>query len=59
MNEDSREQGRMEVSKPQIIQINEGEVHAHVDRLVKQTVEEMLAMVTMLNAAHGGNVCEN
>ncbi|WP_286819292.1 IS256 family transposase [Desulfobacter sp. UBA2225] len=32
----------MEVSKPQIIQINEGEVHAHVDRLVKQTVEEML-----------------
>jgi len=42
MNEDSREQGRMEVSKPQIIQINEGEVHAHVDRLVKQTVEEML-----------------
>jgi len=42
MNEDSREQGKMEVSKPQIIQINEGEVHAHVDRLVKQTVEEML-----------------
>jgi putative transposase len=42
MNEDSREQGRMEVSKPQIIQINEGEVHTHVDRLVKQTVEEML-----------------
>jgi transposase-like protein len=32
----------MEVSKPQIIQINEGEVHTHVDRLVKQTVEEML-----------------
>jgi transposase-like protein len=42
MNEDSREQGKMEVSKPQIIQINEAEVHAHVDRLVKQTVEEML-----------------
>ncbi|MBN1931903.1 MAG: IS256 family transposase [Desulfobacterales bacterium] len=32
----------MEEGKPQIIQINEGEVHAHVDRLVKQMVEAML-----------------
>jgi putative transposase len=42
VSKDSKEAGKMEVGKPQIIQINEGEVHAHVDRLVKQTVEEML-----------------
>jgi hypothetical protein len=42
MNKDSKEAARMEEGKPQIIQINEGEVHAHVDRLIKQTVEEML-----------------
>jgi transposase-like protein len=42
VSKDSKEAGKMEVGKPQIIQINEGEVHAHVDRMVKQTVEEML-----------------
>ena len=42
MKKDSKETVKMEEGKPQIIQINEGEVHAHVDRLVKQTVEEML-----------------
>ena len=42
MNKDNKEAGKMEVGKPQIIQINEGEVHAHVDRMVRQTVEEML-----------------
>ena len=42
MSKDSKEVGKMEVGKPQIIQINEGEMHAHVDRMVKQTVEEML-----------------
>ena len=42
MNEDSKEVGKMEVGKPQIIQINQGEMNAHLDRLVKQTVEEML-----------------
>jgi putative transposase len=42
VSKDSKEAGKMEVGKPQIIQINEGEVHTHVDRLVKQTVEEML-----------------
>ena len=41
MKKDSKEAARMEEGKPQIIQINEGEVHAHVDRLVKQTVEEI------------------
>jgi hypothetical protein len=38
----SKEVVKMEEGKPQIIQINEGEVQAHVDRLVKQTVGEML-----------------
>jgi transposase-like protein len=42
VSKDSKEVGKMEEGKSQIIQINEGEVHAHVDRLVKQTVEEML-----------------
>ena len=42
MKKDSKEAVKMEEGKPQIIQINEGEVHAHVDRMVKQTVEEML-----------------
>jgi putative transposase len=42
VKKDSKEAARMEEGKPQIIQINEGEVQAHVDRLVKQTVEEML-----------------
>ena len=42
MKKDSKEAVKMEEGMPQIIQINEGEVHAHVDRLVKQTVEEML-----------------
>jgi len=42
MKKDSKESAKMEEGKPQIIQINEGEVQAHVDRLVKQTVEEML-----------------
>ena len=42
MKKDSKEAVKMEEGKPQIIQINEGEVQAHVERLVKQTVEEML-----------------
>lgn len=42
MKKDSKEAAKMEEGKPQIIQINEDEVQAHVDRLVKQTVEEML-----------------
>jgi hypothetical protein len=35
MKKDSKEVVKMEESKPQIIQINEGEVHAQVDRLVR------------------------
>jgi transposase-like protein len=42
MKKDSKKAVKMEEGKAQIIQINEGEMHAHVDRLVKQTVEEML-----------------
>jgi transposase-like protein len=42
MKKDSKDTVKMEEVRSQIIQINEGEVQAHVDRLVKQTVEEML-----------------
>jgi len=35
MKKDSKEAAKMEEGKPQIIQINKGEVHTHVVRLVR------------------------
>jgi transposase-like protein len=42
MNKDSNEGEKKEGLNGQIVQINEREIHAQVDRLVKDTVEEML-----------------